>query len=155
MISLSDEPRLSAHADGIDRRIGPPCLPIDLQAADKGTRPFGIDPFAEPFGLYLELSTAPVDQRNQGLEIHAVVSRLCWLKHVLAQEGQIMILAEIFSQRLEFIPEPPKHGGPYGLEEMDLIAKIFDVFTPFVKMLYARLRESLGKALLAPFGKHV
>src|SRR4030095_12705189 len=62
-----------------------------------------------------------------------------------------MIIAEIPSQRLEFIPKPLQPREPDRFGDADLVPKVFDVLTPFVKIFNTRLLNGVGEALPALF----
>src|SRR5499433_1969632 len=110
-------------------------LPVGVQASDERIRRFFKDRSPQPHRLALQSLTALIDTAQQGVDAFLATEAFRISRHLAAQHGEVVVVAEEPSQPVQPVRQRTQHGRPERSKDFELIAKILRLLPPFMQML--------------------
>src|SRR5215813_5676352 len=110
-------------------------LPVGAQPSHERIRRFFKDRSPQPHRLALQSLTALIDTAQQGVDAFLATEAFRVSRHLAAQHGEVVVLAEELSQPVQPVRQRTQHGRPERSKDFELIAKILRLLPPFMQML--------------------
>src|SRR5215471_13702495 len=110
-------------------------LPVGVQASDERIRRFFEDRSPQTHRLALQSLAALIDTAQQGVDGFLATEAFRISRHLAAQHGEVVVVAEELSQPVQPVRQRTQHGRPERSKDLELIAKILRLLPPFMQML--------------------
>src|SRR5262245_58170575 len=145
-------PEQSLQADSSRNEVGrrTPGPPVAVQALHERLRLLLEQALAHGPRLLLEFGPAAVDEADEGFHRGAAGGPVPPLFQLLAEDGEVVVVAQEVAQGVGLVRQLVEDGGPERVKHQELVPQVLGLLAPLVQVLHRRvgLRRRTGVAAL-------